>query len=759
MGNKKYRKAGGSSSKPSAAEKSRGRAPELKGVEFTYGKNSDAAGYDKVRFNLVRHVAVQNWPGADKASIALETGLKPMLVEPTAPTIPQLKYLAKVKKTQPDGSEVEVEELVDYTEMELWVEKEKYYRANKKYESDEKEYRTNKKNWEENQSRMFNLVMQHCSDELETKLQATDKWADMNRDRDVLRLMVVIKTITHQHDDTKQGTMALVDSIVRLYNYVQDNAKTSDYHDGFKAHVDTIDAYDGAAGFHPGLCKKHIQEIMTEQIAAGIDVSVQAKKEEIEKEGRERAIQEFLGCLFIRMADEKRFGKLKDDLSSQWAMGNDGYPKSLAAALKLLTATEENLKSGGTDNNTNKEMAAAGLSFTQTGGPVNGPDDKVKCFTCGGPHYASQCPKSTQAEKDELYSPEAKSKRAALRGSSKKGVNQLTTDAAEGTKAGGLAAALAGYTPERIEEATQLLNVLRAMDAHDEEASNDGVCGALIGLPSPEQMAGVTLLAPRIFPEEDHPRKKVSFAVDKAEQDALSQRVTLCAWKLYLDSCATYHSAFVDWMLSDIRIVSSILRGNCNAGVTSTNVKGVYELWEFWLNKKGIANLLSIPQLEKDGFEIDYNTKRDWVVKTPAGKTIVFKRDTGLCEGMPYIDMREHQDAFAMVQTVRKNFEGFTRRQVKKAILARELQAKVAHPSDQQFKRMVSQRSLKKSRITPQAIAHARTIFGQNRSGLRGFTVRAKPERVEPDFVEIPRDFYRLHKFVTLVGDVMFVDG
>lgn len=138
MGNKKYRKAGGSSSKPSAAEKSRGRAPELKGVEFTYGKNSDAAGYDKVRFNLVRHVAVQNWPGADKASIALETGLKPMLVEPTAPTIPQLKYLAKVKKTQPDGSEVEVEELVDYTEMELWVEKEKYYRANKKYESDEK---------------------------------------------------------------------------------------------------------------------------------------------------------------------------------------------------------------------------------------------------------------------------------------------------------------------------------------------------------------------------------------------------------------------------------------------------------------------------------------------------------------------------------------------------------------------------------------------------------------------------------------------
>ena len=34
-----------------------------------------------------------------------------------------------------------------------------------------------------------------------------------------------------------------------------------------------------------------------------------------------------------------------------------------------------------------------------------------------------------------------------------------------------------------------------------------------------------------------------------------------------------------------------------------------------------------------------------------------------------------------------------------------------------------------------------------------------KPARVEIDVVGIPRDFYVLHKFVTLVSDVMFVDG
>ena len=60
-----------------------------------------------------------------------------------------------------------------------------------------------------------------------------------------------------------------------------------------------------------------------------------------------------------------------------------------------------------------------------------------------------------------------------------------------------------------------------------------------------------------------------------------------------------------------------------------------------------------------------------------------------MCKGMPYIDMREHQDAFGMVQTVRKQFEGFTKRQVKTAILACKLQAMLGHPSDEKLKQIL----------------------------------------------------------------------
>ena len=42
---------------------------------------------------------------------------------------------------------------------------------------------------------------------------------------------------------------------------------------------------------------------------------------------------------------------------------------------------------------------------------------------------------------------------------------------------------------------------------------------------------------------------------------------TLELWKLYLDICATYHTAFVTMMLDDMGESGTTLVGNCNAGV------------------------------------------------------------------------------------------------------------------------------------------------------------------------------------------------
>ena len=59
--------------------------------------------------------------------------------------------------------------------------------------------------------------------------------------------------------------------------------------------------------------------------------------------------------------------------------------------------------------------------------------------------------------------------------------------------------------------------------------------------------------------------------------------VTLGWQKLYLDSCATYHSAFLNWYLDNIHKVDIFLKGNCNTGVTTGNQKcwfGAFEMWD-----------------------------------------------------------------------------------------------------------------------------------------------------------------------------------
>ena len=129
-------------------------------------------------------------------------------------------------------------------------------------------------------------------------------------------------------------------------------------------------------------------------------------------------------------------------------MGTDSYPKTMQGTVKMMTLFEEKgiVGTGGSGGESGGTVEG-GVAFTQTGKPVNGPDSAVKCFSCRGNHYASRCPETTQQQKDELYSEEAKAKRAALR--TKKGVNQLTPEGSgnsskESTKAAAAAKSTSG---------------------------------------------------------------------------------------------------------------------------------------------------------------------------------------------------------------------------------------------------------------------------------------------------------------------------
>ena len=86
--------------------------------------------------------------------------------------------------------------------------------------------------------------------------------------------------------------------------------------------------------------------------------------------------------------------------------------------------------------------------------------------------------------------------------------------------------------------------------------------------------------------------------------EVLGSRFTLDWWKVYLDSCATYHTFFIKEYLRGIYTSKTVMNGSCNAGTVATRKKGWFGEFEVWYNKHRMKNLLAVPMLEADGYTI-----------------------------------------------------------------------------------------------------------------------------------------------------------
>ena len=86
-----------------------------------------------------------------------------------------------------------------------------------------------------------------------------------------------------------------------------------------------------------------------------------------------------------------------------------------------------------------------------------------------------------------------------------------------------------------------------------------------------------------------------------------------------------------------------------------------------------------------------------------------------------------------MIKTVRRNFEGWTKREIGEAKLARTLQSRVGNMCDAKLKQMVSVNGLKNTPVRPEHVTNATRIFGPNTAALEGKTVRRPSLRVHTD--------------------------
>ena len=206
--------------------------------------------------------------------------------------------------------------------------------------------------------------------------------------------------------------------------------------------------------------------------------------------------------------------------------------------------------------------------------------------------------------------------------------------------------------------------------------------------------------------------------------------------------------------MSDVKQVDVTLRGKCNAGESHSDEKGyVLNMFCMWLVCSRITNFLSLPTLERDCYVCQYHSHSAWIIESPDETILKFKKDKGLCEGFPYINLenlKEHvfkpaggtsagtksilkdletkvkatkeppqHKALAFIQTVHQNMEGFTKHELKGANLARKAQAILGHPTSKELAQVVSNNfGVNNCHVNPIDGTHADYIYGPDLGGV-----------------------------------------
>ena len=82
---------------------------------------------------------------------------------------------------------------------------------------DVKTYKRAEENWKKANAKCCSLVLQHCSKDFKERLKSLSDCDKVREDQDVISLLKLVRDITHNDNETKQGTMAIVNlDLVRL---------------------------------------------------------------------------------------------------------------------------------------------------------------------------------------------------------------------------------------------------------------------------------------------------------------------------------------------------------------------------------------------------------------------------------------------------------------------------------------------------------------------------------------------------------------
>ena len=376
-------------------------------------------------------------------------------------------------------------------------------------------------------------------------------------------------------------------SLKTLFLYSQtEKESVEEYARNFRSLWDTVETFGGSPGVHQGLVvaellNQGIRNVSAPQLKAAEEVSSEQVK----------------AALLISGASRSKYGKLKDELANNYLLGTNQYPDTYEKAQRILS------------NYQNTKMAApyrasrndTGVAFLQRGGGRGG--------------------------------------RGAGRGGQ------------EGRGSGGSKTEGSGTKESGASDDVSTMTGRTGGDTAKTNSRGESHCFNC-GSPSHwayecPQLSGEqqSQLHMKLEAEGASGEQEVAEDAHQLLNFALTQGGELPDDRVYLDGCSTVTAFKNNRYLQNIKTEERGVRINCNAGAITINKRGTYGNLKVWYLPDGIANIISMNELESL-YRITYDSWEGYyIVHTSKGEVRFYKDE----QGLPYLDLNEYDAAGAVL--------------------------------------------------------------------------------------------------------------
>jgi hypothetical protein len=242
-----------------------------------------------------------------------------------------------------------------------------------------------------NTKTVYSVIWGQCSEALRARLKSHPDFDVNDTSQNCEWLLKTIKGIMIRFESQRFVFLSMADATQQVFTFRQGpDMALSKYYEDFKNLIEVYEHYGGDLGSSP---------VLVATITTGTPAQKQLAARNM-----------YIGILFLRGADRKRFGGLWTDLENQHSRGLNQYPKDLTDAYALLlnyktlksapAATTSSQSSSGTSTPVSSSTLSdhTGMSFAQssiveTPGTDGTLHAKITCHKCRlKGHYANKCP-------------------------------------------------------------------------------------------------------------------------------------------------------------------------------------------------------------------------------------------------------------------------------------------------------------------------------------------------------------------------------